>query len=211
MAPATSPSVCYEKRFFKPRFPPKRQIRQGRTLAVWILAAKLPNSDLNFAVDFFVDFFLLFFPRRKARKNPPKNPPQNSPRTLFGKIPLGFLHCCRSLFLKIRSTLKCFPFSSWFSGRGWGQQLLTFQSPAVHWMARASSLNCLSCRNPYQTPHSLNCLPPLHWKPLFFTEKCFVASPPQKSALIPFSGCHKRAVLQKGVFCCECAFALFSG
>ena len=58
---------------------------------MWILAAKLPNSDLNSAVDFLVDFFLLFFPRKKARKTPPKNPPQNSPRTLFGKIPLGFL------------------------------------------------------------------------------------------------------------------------
>ena len=48
--------------------------------------------------------------------------------------------------------------------------------------ARASSPNCLSCRNPYQTPHSLNCLPPYHWKALFLTEKCFVASPSQKSA-----------------------------
>ena len=60
---------------------------QGRILAVWILAAKLPNSDLNFAVDFSVDFFFLFFPRKRARKNPP----QNSPGTLFGNIPLGFL------------------------------------------------------------------------------------------------------------------------
>ena len=68
---------------------------------------------------------------------------------------------------------------SWFSGRGWGQQLFSFQSPAVQWIARTSSLNCLSCRNPYQTPHSLNCLPPFHWNPLFFTEKCFVASPSQ--------------------------------
>ena len=72
---------------------------------------------------------------------------------------------------------------SWFSGRGWGQQLFTFQSPAVQWMARTSSLNCLSCRNSYQTPDSLNCLPPFHWKPLLFTEKRFVASPAQKSAL----------------------------
>ena len=71
-----------------------------------------------------------------------------------------------------------------FSGRGWGQQLFTFQSPAVHWIAWTSSLNCLSCRNPYQTPNSLNCLPPFHWKPLSFTEKCFVASPSQKSALM---------------------------
>ena len=73
-------------------------------------------------------------------------------------------------------------FKSWFLGRGWGQQLFTFQSPAVQWMARISSLNCRSCRNPYQTPDSLNCLPPFHWKPLFFTEKCFVTSPSQKSA-----------------------------
>ena len=51
-------------------------------------------------------------------------------------------------------------------------------------MARTSSLSCLPCRNPYQTPHSLNCLPPFHWKSLFITEKCFVASPSQKSALI---------------------------
>ena len=58
---------------------------------MWILAARLPNSELNFAVDFRVDFFLLFFPRKKARKNPPKKPPQNSPGTLFRKIPLGFL------------------------------------------------------------------------------------------------------------------------
>ena len=64
---------------------------QGRILAVWILAPKLPNSDLKIAVDFWVDFFLLFFPRKKARKNPPKNLPQNSPGTLFRKIPLGFL------------------------------------------------------------------------------------------------------------------------
>ena len=28
---------------------------KGRSLAVWILAAKLPHSDLDFAVDFGVD------------------------------------------------------------------------------------------------------------------------------------------------------------
>ena len=54
----------------------KRWFFQGRILAVWILAPKLPNSDLKIAVDFWVDFFLLFFPRKKARKNPPKNPRQ---------------------------------------------------------------------------------------------------------------------------------------
>ena len=50
----------------------------------------------------------------------------------------------------------CGPKLSRFSGRGWGQQLFSFQSPAVHWIARTSSLNCLSCRNPYQTPHFPN-------------------------------------------------------
>ena len=70
-----------------------------------------------------------------------------------------------------------------FREGGEEQQLFNFQTPAVQWRARTSSLNCLSCRNPYQTPHSLNCLPPFHWKPLSFTEKCFVASPSQKLAL----------------------------
>ena len=51
-------------------------------------------------------------------------------------------------------------------------------------MARTSSLNCLSCRNPYQTPHSLNPSPLFTENPFFFTEKCFVGSPAQKSALI---------------------------
>ena len=61
---------------------------------------------------------------------------------------------------QIPQKIKKYFCRSWFSGRGWGQQLFTFQSPAVHWMAQTSSLNCLSCRNPYQAPHSLNCLPP---------------------------------------------------
>ena len=73
---------------------------------------------------------------------------------------------------------------SWFLGKGWGKQFFSFQSPAVQWMARTSSLNRLSCKYPYQTPHSLNCLPPLPWKTLFFTENCFVAPPSQKLALI---------------------------
>ena len=51
-------------------------------------------------------------------------------------------------------------------------------------MARTSSLNCLSCRDPYQTPHSLNPSPLFTENPFFFTEKCFVGSPAQKSALI---------------------------
>ena len=82
-------------------------------------------------------------------------------------------------------TLLCSPGPAlglrvWFWGRGWGQQHFSFQSAAVQWMARAPSLNCLSCRNPYQTPHSLNCLPPSRWKKLFLTQECFVASPSQK-------------------------------
>ena len=65
----------------------RRVFSQGQILAVWIFAAKLPNSDLNFAVDSWVDFFDLFLPRKKA---PPKNT-KNSPRVLVGRIPLGFL------------------------------------------------------------------------------------------------------------------------
>ena len=41
---------------------------QGQILAVWILVAKLPNSDLNFAVDFLVDFFLLFSKEKGPKK-----------------------------------------------------------------------------------------------------------------------------------------------
>ena len=67
-------------------------ISQGRILAVWILAPKLPNSDLKIAVDFWVDFFLLFFSKEKGpKKSKKKNPRQNSPGNSFGKIPLGFL------------------------------------------------------------------------------------------------------------------------
>ena len=56
---------------------------QGQVLAVSILAAKVPNSDSNFAVEFCMDFLLLFFPRKKAPKST-KNPQQihseNSPQ-----------------------------------------------------------------------------------------------------------------------------------
>ena len=38
-----------------------RTNNQSQILAVWILAVKLPNSDLNFAVDVCVVLFLLFF------------------------------------------------------------------------------------------------------------------------------------------------------
>ena len=38
---------------------------QIQILAVWILAAKLPDSDLNFAVDFWVDVFPPVFSKGK--------------------------------------------------------------------------------------------------------------------------------------------------
>ena len=57
---------------------------------------------------------------------------------------------------------------SWFSERGWGQQLLTFQSPAVHWKARTSSLNCLSCRKPLPNTSFTELPPPFSLKTPFF-------------------------------------------
>ena len=50
--------------------PPQGSICQGRIsgLAVWILAAKLPNSDLNFAGDLGVDFSSCSF---KEKPDPP--------------------------------------------------------------------------------------------------------------------------------------------
>ena len=63
---------------------------QGQILTEWTLAAKLPNSDLNFAVDFWVHFFpRVFSPRKKARIKSTKKSPakftqgfvrKNSPR-----------------------------------------------------------------------------------------------------------------------------------
>ena len=68
---------------------------------MWILAAKLPNSDLNFAVDFLVDFFLLFFSKEKG----PKKIHQKIPRKIHPglcpeKFPSDF---CRSLIFLIFS------------------------------------------------------------------------------------------------------------
>ena len=64
---------------------------------------------------------------------------------------------------------------------GQGMRTATFQSFRVR---RTSSLNCLYCRSPYQTPHSLNFLPPFQLQTPFFTKKCFVASPSQKLVLM---------------------------
>ena len=76
--------------------------RPEKNIAVWILAAKLPNSDLNFAVDFLCGFFLCFFPKKNAPKKSTKKSPQNSPRNLVGKIPSDL---CRDLLLSVCSIL----------------------------------------------------------------------------------------------------------
>ena len=65
---------------------------QGRILAVWILAAKLPNSDLDFLVDFLVDFFHGKRPEKIHQKIPRKI----HPGLCSQKFPSDF---CRSLFL----------------------------------------------------------------------------------------------------------------
>ena len=65
-------------------------------LAVWILAAKLPNSDLNFAVDFGVDFPF------SSKENDPKKFDQKSAKLThrFVRInPPRSSDFCRSLFL----------------------------------------------------------------------------------------------------------------
>ena len=86
-------------------------------------------------------------------------------------------------------------FKSWFSGRGWGQQLFSFQSPAVHWMSQTSSLNGLSCRNAYQTPHSLNCLSPFHWKALFSLKSASSHPLPQNRLRQPAFHCSLQPIL----------------
>ena len=97
---------------------------------------------------------------------------------------------------------------SWFSGRGWGRQLLSFQRPAVHWMARTSSLHCLSCRNPYQNPSFTELPPALLLKTPFLSLKSassrhipFQKSAPisvQESLIDLFMGLFRGAVFQHG-------------
>ena len=77
----------------------KRTISQGQNLAVWILAAKLPNSDFEFCRGFWGGFFPPVFSKEKGRKNPPNNPPQKfNPEIWSEKIASD---SCRSLFLTI--------------------------------------------------------------------------------------------------------------
>ena len=87
---------------------------------------------------------------------------------------------------------------SWFSGREWGQQLFSFHSSAVHWMARTSSLNCLSCRKPYQTL--------VHWiASSLFTEKPFFSLTGASSYPLPKIGS------DYGSFCAPDFFAAREG
>ena len=81
---------------------PSNPTGQGKILAVWILAAKLPNYFfLNFALDSGVDFVSCFCQTFNG-KGPPKSskiPPQNSPGNSFGKTLLGPWISTESLLL----------------------------------------------------------------------------------------------------------------
>ena len=83
-------SVCPSK----PR--ETKVLGQGRILAVWILAPKLPNSDLKIAVDFWVDFFSYFFQGKRPQKIHQKIHGKIHPGIRSEKFPSDF---CRSLLL----------------------------------------------------------------------------------------------------------------
>ena len=65
-------------------------------------------------------------------------------------------------------------------------------------MARTSSLNCLSCRNPYQTPHSLNPSPLFTENPFFFTESASSDPLPKNRLLSQVSGMCRAIVFLLG-------------
>ena len=71
-------------------------MNQGRILAVWILALKLPNSDLKIAVDFWVDFSSCFSQGKRPEKIHQKIHGKIHPGIRSEKFPSDF---CRSLFL----------------------------------------------------------------------------------------------------------------
>ena len=73
-------------------------IFQGRILAAWILAPKLPDSDLKIAVDFGVDFFLLFFQGKGPEKSHQKFPRKIHLELCSENFLSDF---CRSLLLTI--------------------------------------------------------------------------------------------------------------
>ena len=77
------------------------QTFQGQILAVWILATKLPNSNLNFAVDFWVDFLLLFFQGKGPKTSTEKSPAK------FTSLTLQSLLVSISLFFSF-SDFPCF-------------------------------------------------------------------------------------------------------
>ena len=74
---------------------------------------------------------------------------------------------------------------------GKGMRTATFQfSESGGSLNGPDLLNCLSCRHPYQTPHSLNCLPPFNEKP-FFSLKSASPHPLTKiGSELPFSKLH---------------------
>ena len=79
------------------------RVLRGWTLAVWIFAAKLPNSDLNFAVDFWWVFSSYFFQGIRPEKIHQKIPCKIHPGLCSEKFPSDF---CRSLFLRVLSHRK---------------------------------------------------------------------------------------------------------
>ena len=86
------------------------RVIQGGILAVWILVAKLPNSDLDFAVEFFCGFFPpVLCPRKKARRRKKarkihqKIPRKFHPGLCSEKFPSNF---CISLFLRVITAIR---------------------------------------------------------------------------------------------------------
>ena len=104
------------------------------------------NSELN----------SLYFPRKTPWIQKNGRIWKNHLNAMAQVVPL--LNVCP--LLKLVLPIRC---RSWFSGRGWGQQLFSFQSPAVHWVARTWSLNCFSCTNAY-TNHLIHWMPPFSLK-----------------------------------------------
>ena len=67
---------------------------------MWVLAAKLPNSDLNFAVDFWGDFFSYFIQGKRPKKIHKRIHREIHQKVSREKFPLDF---CRSLLLTKKS------------------------------------------------------------------------------------------------------------
>ena len=160
-----------------PNFPAKNQKKNSPTSFCRSEGRKILGTVTYLPFQVCCVFGCSLFPSKRAPKHARKcNTPEiadsgNDRWSAFSGV------------LRLRVCFGTCQGKSWFSGRGWGQQLFSFQSPAVHRIARTSSLNCLSCRNPYQTPHSLNCLPPFHWKAPFLHWKVLRRIPFPKNRL----------------------------